>query len=1023
MKKDILIVNCPPWDTKSPPLTLGYLESYIESQGYNVSVIDFNIELFQTNRGHEYLWEMNLKNYWRDPDEFHKIVRTFTKEIDEVVDRIVHNPVQIVAFAVSDPRQAMSMTLIKKIKKKAPEKKIVVGGPYYVGSGTIGKMEKELIDLIVIGEGEETITKIIKSVKEDKPLDNIPGTKVFVNGEEKINEVEVKEHSLRDYPFPKYKNFDMSLYETRSITCEWSRGCIGKCTFCQNIVQAKKYRFRKAENIFEEIKYNVKYNKIEHITLADPSMNGNLRQLNRLCDLIIDSGIKIKWSGLAIPREDMSLELLKKMKKAGCNRLEYGIESGSKKVLGIMKKYHSIEGSEKVLEQTKKAKIQSVIFIMVGYPGETEKDFQETLDFLSRNKDNIDLVRSVNAPYLMEGTDLMSKSKEYGIVIPDGPKRDYKWYTEKGNTAELRDKRVEKTIKHLKKLGIPNELHSLNENKDLKFKERHKKKIITRIKPSFLKKRTDILLVNPPPWGVEDPPIGIAYIATYMQKKGIKVSCYDMNIKIYNSCPQELKHLWHVENKNFWKNKETFEKLLKIMHKQIEKAVQDIIRYEAPIIAFNVVDPKERITIELIKKIKDISPETKIILGGPGTGSEDARGWYIGSIPELIEGYVVGEGEQTLYETTKALLDDKPIDDIPGIMTYKKGKYNDFKPRKLLPIFRDDLWPTYKEFDLKEYDSDVLRVEWSRGCISNCVFCKGKALNPGYRFRDPKNIVNELEYHSKKNGIKKFIIVDLTVNGNLKKLEKVCDRIIERDLEVEWLAEGIPRGDMSYSLFRKMRKAGCYEFQMGVESGSDKVLKKMKKLHSAKEAERAVRNASRAGIRLGLFILVGFPNEDEKDFKKTLDFIRRNKKYISYIKSINAVHLIDDTDLMENPKKYDINTPLPKDGSHYKWITKKGNDWKTRQKRMRKMYSLLKELDLPLIETNYHEGKENQDNRDLDDITKKINELQDLKEFTNFGLTREEKGAIRLFFECLKEHGVSYTFNHTMLYIKDKISK
>ncbi len=1507
-EKDILLVNCPPWDTRSPPLTLGYLESYIESKGFKVDVIDFNIEAFNAKKKYQYFWDMNLKNYWRKKDDFDKIVEFFKKEIDEVVQKIINNPAKIIAFAVSDPRQAMSMVIIKKIKEINHNKITVVGGPYYLGRDTIGEEEKKLIDLFVIGEGEKAIVEIINRVKQGKSIKNIPGTKLFHKRKEIINQREFPENNLKDYAFPKYKSFNLQLYETKSITSEWSRGCIAKCTFCQNIVHAKTYRFRKAENIFEEIKYNVEKNGIHHMSLADPTINGNIKELEKLCDLLIKNNVRVNWSGLAIPRENMSLELLKKMRRAGCTRLEYGVESGSEKVLRIMKKFHTIKGSEEVLKRTKKAGIKTVLFIMVGYPGETEKDFQKTLAFLKRNRKSIDLVRSVNAPYLMEGTDLMSNPKKYGIIIPEGSKADYQWYTTDGNTTQLRDERVKKTIEFLKKMNIAAELHSLNENKELKIKEKkkiipstnkrntvlmiicppwdtrmpplglgylaesvrkkgfnpeifdlnielynkakknekilwntaylhkwsymdfHRKlfkenprtlkkiyKIIKKEKPlliclsinignnnssleiiKWIKKRfpeskiavggpniddnyfmksemkdyvdfavigegeiilpqvlqhiknrrpideiegilipskfnqlknifsptiedlntipfptfkgfnlskyelktlpiigsrgcirrcsfcsdclmsrkfrtisakktfeeikfhvtnnkirnfdfkdliingdlksleelcdliiqsgikiywigqgiirkdmtpnllrkirkagfshiiygvesfsnkvlklmrkgvtkelinkvlqdthnadikssiniivgfpgeseedfeetisgikensrfisgisslmpltiygnsniqlkpdsygikypkdidftkwldsggstlwednnnmnfeermrrinrmisvlnelkipsqtfdfgnidkikenmknnsltinnvgQETILINPPPWGVEDPPTGLSYIATYLKKKGIKVACYDMNIKFYNSVSQELKQLWHVENKNYWKNEKTFKVLMNIFNEKINKTAEEIIKLDSPIIAINVVDPKERITIEVIKKIKKIRPEIKILLGGPGTNTGDARSWYTNSIPELIEGYIVGEGEETLYEATKALLNNQLINKIPGIITYQNREYNDYKPRKLLPIFKDNIWPTYEEFNLEEYHSDALRVEWSRGCIANCAFCKGKTLNPGYRFRNPKSIVEELEYHMKNNNKRRFIVVDLTVNGNLKKLEEVCDLIIKKKLDINWLCQGIPRGDMSLSLLKKMKKAGCYEFQLGVETGSDKVAKIMGKIPTVSEAEECLKLTSKADIRTGLFILVGHPGETEEDFDLTLEFIRRNREYISYIKSINAVHLIDDTDLKENAEKYNLvipfdkkNSKMPEHGWHYKWRTKDGNTWKVRKSRMRRMYSLLKELNIPLVETNYDEGKENKTKDNKYIITKKINELQDLQNFTNLGVRTNIKGnPVKLFFECLREHGLSFTIDRTVSYIK-----
>ena len=144
-----------------------------------------------------------------------------------------------------------------------------------------------------------------------------------------------------------------------------------------------------------------------------------------------------------------------------------------------------------------------------------------------------------------------------------------------------------------------------------------------------------------------------------------------------------------------------------------------------------------------------------------------------------------------------------------------------------------DIWnapiTTYEEFDLNDYSCQELIVEWSRGCIGTCAFCKAKVLDGKFRSYNPDAVVSALKHYVEEYGILKFTVSDLAVNGNWKLLEKVCDKIIESGLEIEIRAQGIPRRQMKLPIHKKKKEAVFVEVQCGVESGSDKVLKAMDK--------------------------------------------------------------------------------------------------------------------------------------------------------------------------------------------------
>jgi len=950
---DIALVILPPWDIETPPVGLGYLAEYLTSKGINVKVFDFNIEFFNKfKEKYSYLWEMNNQKYWFNKILFKNLFEIFKEEIDSCVDKILSSNIKIVAFSVANPRERITIETIKKLKEKKPELKIILGGPlcnFDRCRSIFIENIPDLVDAYVIGEGEETLLEIIKAIENNEELEKIKGVITYKNGEYskliKRDPIDYKKIKI----FPTYSKFDLNKYTNHTmVTTEWSRGCIGNCSFCQHKVIGGNYRPRTAENIVSEIKYHVRKNNIKYFSVCDSTINGDLKQLEKICDLIIKLGLKIKWSGLAIPRK-MSYRLFKKLKKAGCYRLYYGAESGSNHILRLMRKIHSVNEAEKTLKLTHKAKIEVALTIIVGFPGETDEDFNKTLEFIRRNKDYINLVRSVNGLYIMDGVDIKENPKKYEIIISKDDQTGYNWYTNNGNNTEERNKKVKKVKLLLDELGIIHDLDSSFETEEINNLDKKK-----------------VILINIPPWGINNPPLGLACLSEYLKSNGIKVNIFDFNIELYNKLKEKYSNLWHVENKNYWSNDNLLDKIIRLISNDIEEWVNRIIDSNIGIIAFSVVDPKERLAIHMIKRIKEEKPESKVILGGPACATPASRGFFEERIPELIDAYIVGEGEESLKEVVNAINYDKPLKNIQGVIVFKNNKENQFIPRNPLEP-KEIPSPTYNDFDLSQYgDGNSLLMEWSRGCIANCSFCIGKLMLGKYRFKEPMKIVEEIKYYVKEKGITNFTIVDNLINGNLKKLEETCDLIIKNNLKISWNCEGIGI-EMPFSLLKKMKEAGCKEFQIGVESGSEVVLRRMRKPYTAKSAELLVRRAKNAGLKTEIFIMIGFPGETESEFNKTFEFIKRNKDYIDLVKSINILHLIAGTDVRDNYKKYGIT--LPKKDYYYKWYTKDSN-MKIRNNRVKKMIDLINNLGIPFLETNIMEGKDKKsDNlRNIDNI-------------------------------------------------------
>lgn len=208
------------------------------------------------------------------------------------------------------------------------------------------------------------------------------------------------------------------------------------------------------ERMFAEVAYQVKrFPKVDYFYFIGSLLNGDIKALSKFCDLVIQNNLKIRWAGQPIVRPEMTKEFLQNMRKAGCEWLGYGIESGSQKVLDKINKRFSIKLAEQVLKDTHDVGIQVQANFMFGIPTETEEDFKETLNFLKRNRDSIDSVLASQSFCVIDkGTYLYNHPEEFGIK--DREHHLY-WEADGGNTYQERFRRYEEFCQFALSLGLP----------------------------------------------------------------------------------------------------------------------------------------------------------------------------------------------------------------------------------------------------------------------------------------------------------------------------------------------------------------------------------------------------------------------------------------------------------------------------------------------------------------------------------------------------------------------------------------
>jgi radical SAM superfamily enzyme YgiQ (UPF0313 family) len=437
MDNRIALVNCPMWDIEFTAYNIALLSAVLKQHNFEVDCFDFNHDLYSSKEDHKGLWNLNnLYAFWQSPVEVKSLFEKEAGFINNFLEKL--KPYRIIGFSVQTLNFVFTIELASLVKNKFPDKFIIIGGPECFRNFNPEFLIKNgCFDALCCGEAEEALPELIKKFIEGEELKT---RGFFVKQENNILDCGDTDliRDLDSLPFADYTFLDK---DTKNISISTSRGCICNCSFCHEKAHWNKFRSRSANSVFQEAKsLKNKFPSLELLYFNDSLINGNIKEFENFCDLMISENLGVHWAGHALIRKEMTTEILKKMKLAGAQRLNFGVESGSDYVLGLMRKSFSSDLALEFLQNIKQAGISFSVNLIVGFPGEREEDFRETYNFyqaLSKLTDRI----HVNPCLVLHGTQLYNEAKQRGIVLPQNYVTD--WYLEDGtNTPEIRKQRL-----------------------------------------------------------------------------------------------------------------------------------------------------------------------------------------------------------------------------------------------------------------------------------------------------------------------------------------------------------------------------------------------------------------------------------------------------------------------------------------------------------------------------------------------------------------------------------------------------
>lgn len=353
----------------------------------------------------------------------------------------------------TSPRIYYYFKTLRIIKKINPNIKTLIGGPH--ASAVPSIIKYNFMDFLVRGEGEFTVKELIQNFNKPKNYKKILGLSFKQNKKVIHNKPRSLIKDLDKLPFPardlvpttKYQGsiMPLALPETNVIG---SRGCPYLCSYCFKGIFGATFRQRNPKKVVDEVEYLVKTYNIKTINFFDDDINLDPKYLANLCDEIIKRKLNhIKYKGQArVNKNLITLELLKKMKKAGFYLICYGIESCNQRVLNRNHKGITLEEIKRTAKLTRKAGIRSLGFFMMGNLGEDLNTLEDTIQFASKLPLDYAQV-TIAMPY--PGTEFYEVAKKKGWLgaeFETDPHLTYRTITIK-NRPELPYEEMQKKLR------------------------------------------------------------------------------------------------------------------------------------------------------------------------------------------------------------------------------------------------------------------------------------------------------------------------------------------------------------------------------------------------------------------------------------------------------------------------------------------------------------------------------------------------------------------------------------------------
>lgn len=387
-----------------------YIAAVLDKEGYDVEILNTLITGSQVRRNRDGLIQCGMS--WEN--------------IKEEVKRRKPNIVGISNPFIAQLCNANKVSEI--VKELDPRIPVIIGGPHASVRPVQLLKDVRSYDIAVIGEGEYTMLDLVKYYKGEKDLAEIDGIAYRKDSDIILNPKRRFIKNLDEIPFPAYHLINMEEHinkyrvsspQRRKIPMITSRGCPFNCIFCAiHLHMGKLWRAHSKEYVIEHINYVLTKYNVKHIHFEDDNFTLDMRRFEGILDGLIDKGIEFSWdTPNGIRADRFTLDILKKVKKAGCTSLVISAESGDQYTLdNIIDKHLHLDEVIKMAKMCKELNIKLSSYFVIGLPGEKKENMEKTIEFAATLKKRYGVNMAIQVATPFYGTRLWEICNERGYL-------------------------------------------------------------------------------------------------------------------------------------------------------------------------------------------------------------------------------------------------------------------------------------------------------------------------------------------------------------------------------------------------------------------------------------------------------------------------------------------------------------------------------------------------------------------------------------------------------------------------------
>lgn len=366
----VALVVAPEWSQLAPPYGVARMSAIAKEMGFATRVWDINIHAYHES-GHREYWTAYEDWKWTHPHYTENLHPKIEPLVTKYLEQICEWQPSVIGFSSWYTNDMCTMWMAREFRRRSPGVRIIIGG---ANATQLLVSQPDVADHIVSGEGELWWVRLLEYY--ENPTGEVPPHICVQTKDQRVD--------LDSMPPADYSDMDLSLYESGGISCEFSRGCVASCVYCNETV-FWKYRARQATRVLDEIEIAYRQQNIRSVWFIDSLLNGNIRELRAFAEGLIERDIHLNWSGYSRidPRIDRDFWLL--LKTAGATGFAFGVESGSQKVLDLMKKNCRVESIEQNFRDLAEINLfENFATWFTGFPGEELTDVAQTMTLMWR---------------------------------------------------------------------------------------------------------------------------------------------------------------------------------------------------------------------------------------------------------------------------------------------------------------------------------------------------------------------------------------------------------------------------------------------------------------------------------------------------------------------------------------------------------------------------------------------------------------------------------------------------------------